>query len=175
MAGAALGAYSGTLLALTGALIPCGQTFNGPTCSGVAAFAGGAVGFTAGAALGAADEDQVFDRYRNGLIGLGVGAAAGYALKVVIRQYGWLDVASGAVLGGAIGASGMGALYGVGAGALVGGVLLATVPSIRVVDAAGVMMVGLAAGSMIGWALSAADAADQAAAPVSLAFRVPIG
>lgn len=168
-----LGAYSGALLGLTASLIPCGQTYSGPTCAGLAMLGGATAGFAAGVPLGRFDGQRVSERFKAGLLGAGVGAVAGYALKGVIRQYGWMDVASGAALGMAVGASARGAGIGFVAGAATGGVLLAIVPDMRVVDAAGVSLGGMAVGGLIGWISDAVGAGDQTGSPVVLSFSIP--
>jgi hypothetical protein len=172
VAGGLLGAYSGGMLSLVGSLIPCGQTLAGPRCSAWTAGIGASLGAVGGAALGAADDDELFRRVEGGLIGAFAGGLVGYALKGVVRQYGWLDVASGAALGLAVGSSARGAALGFGAGALVGGVLLATVPSIRVTDAVGVSLAGLAVGGVLGWVGDAVEAQRDGSAPVFLSFTV---
>jgi hypothetical protein len=173
VAGAALGGYSGAMLGLTGSLIPCGQTYGGPTCAGLATLAGAAAGFGAGIPLGRLDDERIAERFRGGLWGAGIGAVAGYALKGVVRQYGWLDVASGAALGLAVGASARGAGIGFLAGAATGGVLLAIVPDVRVVDAVGVSLTGMAIGGAMGWVVDAARAGDAAGTPVMVSFSIP--
>lgn len=171
VAGALLGGYSGTMLGLTGALIPCGQTWAGPTCSAVVAAVGGAVGAGAGAMLGHRDRDQVAGRGRAAVWGAGIGGVVGYAMKRGIRPYGWVDVASGAALGMAIGASGRGAVIGLGAGAAAGGILFAAVPSVRLGDAVAVGLAGMAIGGVVGWVADAANAEAPAGQPFVLSFR----
>jgi len=172
VAGALLGGYSGTMLGLTGALIPCSQTWAGPTCSAVVAALGGAVGLGAGAILGNRDRDQVARRSRGALWGAGIGGVVGYAMKRGIRPYGWVDVASGAALGMAIGASGRGAVIGLGAGALAGGILFAAVPSVRLGDALAVGLAGMAIGGVMGWVADAANANSSAGQPLVLSFQI---
>lgn len=169
VAGAALGSYSGAMLALTGSLIPCGQTYVGPTCSGIAMAFGAAAGLAAGIPLGSRDSDRIQDRFEGAVIGAAVGALGGYALKGIVRQYGWLDVVSGAALGMAVGASGRGAGLGFLAGAAAGGVLLAVVPSVRIADAVGVGVAGLAIGGIMDWVVDAARTRGDGGG-VSLSF-----
>ncbi len=166
IAGGVLGAYSGGMLALVGSLIPCGQTMAGPTCSAWVVGIGGVVGATAGATVGAADDERFVRRVEAGMIGAAAGAVVGYALKGVVRQYGWLDVVSGAAIGLAVGSSAKGAAIGLGAGALAGGVLLATVPRVRVTDAVAVSAAGLALGGILGWVNDAVRANEASFTPV---------
>lgn len=57
--GAALGAYSGTVLGAVGSLIPCTRTYEGPACVRPAAIGGGLIGGLSGATLGAVDASLV--------------------------------------------------------------------------------------------------------------------
>jgi len=172
VAGALLGGYSGTMLGLTGALIPCSQTWSGPTCSAVVAAVGGVAGASAGAVLGNGGSDHLAGRGRAALWGAGIGGVVGYAMKAGIRPYGWVDVASGVALGAAIGASGRGAAIGLGAGAFAGGILFAAVPSVRLGDAVAVGLAGMAIGGVMGWVADAANANSSGGQPLVLSFQV---
>ena len=57
--GAALGAYSGTVLGALGSLIPCTRTYEGPACVRPAAIGGGIIGGLGGATIGAIDASLI--------------------------------------------------------------------------------------------------------------------
>jgi hypothetical protein len=105
-------------------------------------------------------------RVEAGAIGAVAGGVVGYALKGIVRQYGWLDVASGAALGMAIGSSAKGSVIGFGAGAVAGTVLLAAVPSFRVTDAVSVSLAALAIGGVLGWVADGAEAQRDGDVPI---------
>jgi hypothetical protein len=172
--GAALGAYSGTVLATLGSLTPCTRTYEGPACVRPAAIAGGLIGGISGASIGAADTDRVEDYFVAGAIGAGVGAAAMLAIQPLLERWSWGDVGAGALVGGAVASSGKGAAIGFGAGALVGVAAWQLVPSMKLPDAAAVTLFGLAAGGIGGWVFRALDAHDSGdgAEPAVLGFTI---
>lgn len=172
--GAVLGAYSGTVLATMGSLIPCTRTYEGPACVRPAAIAGGLIAGISGASLGAADGGRVEDYFVAGVIGAGVGGAALLALQPFLERWSWADVGAGALVGGAIAASGRGAAIGFGAGAVVGVAAWQLIPAMKLPDAAAVTLFGLAAGGIGGWVFRALDAHDSGngSAPAVLSFTV---
>lgn len=172
--GAVLGAYSGTVLATMGSLIPCTRTYEGPACVRPAAIAGGLIAGISGASLGAADAGRVEDYFVAGVIGAGVGGAALLALQPFLERWSWADVGAGALVGGAIAASGTGAAIGFGAGAVIGVATWQLVPAMKLPDAAAVTLFGLAAGGIGGWVLRALDAHDSGngSEPAVLSFTI---
>lgn len=160
--GAALGAYSGSVLGVLGGLVPCNQTYAGHRCVRVTAIGGGAVGLAGGFYLGDADADRLADAAVAAGIGLGAGALVGLVAMAPAQGFGWSDVAALGLVGGAVGASGPGSAIGFGAGALTGFVLWKAVPSFEFADAVGLSLVGLAAGGLAGWVVRAADAQSTA-------------
>ena len=156
--GAALGAYSGTVLGTVGSLIPCTRTYEGPACVRPAAIAGGLIAGISGASLGAADAGRVEDHFVAGAIGATVGAAAMLAIQPLLERWSWGDVGAGALVGGAVASSGTGAAIGFGAGAVIGVAAWQLIPSMKLPDAAAVTLFGLAAGGIGGWVFRALDA-----------------
>ena len=175
--GAALGAYSGTVLGAVGALMPCTQTYEGPACVRPAAIGGGIVGGLAGATLGAVDASLVGNSFVAGVIGASVGGAALLAVQPFLERWSWGDVAAGAVIGGAVAASGPGAAIGFGAGAIVGVATWQLFPGVKLPDAVAVTLFGLAAGGIGGWVWRAIDAKESqhgsaGAQPAVLGFTI---
>ena len=175
--GAALGAYSGTVLGAVGSLMPCTRTYEGPACVRPAAIGGGLIGGLSGAALGAVDASRVGDAFVAGVIGATVGGAALLAVQPFLERWSWGDVGAGAVIGGAVAASGPGAAIGFGAGAIVGGATWQLVPSVKLPDAVAVTLFGLAAGGIGGWVWRAIDAKENqnesaGAQPAVLGFTI---
>jgi len=175
--GAALGAYSGTVLGTLGSLIPCTRTYEGPACVRPAAIGGGIIGGLSGATLGAVDASRVGDAFVAGAIGATVGGAALLAVQPFLERWSWGDVAAGAVIGGAVAASGPGAAIGFGAGAIVGVATWQLIPSVKLPDALAVTLFGLAAGGIGGWVWRAVDAKENengsaGAQPAVLGFTI---
>ena len=159
--GAALGAYSGTVLGAVGSLMPCTRTYEGPACVRPAAIGGGLIGGLSGAALGAVDASRVGDAFVAGAIGATVGGAALLAVQPFLERWSWGDVGAGAVIGGAVAASGPGAAIGFGAGAIIGVATWQLFPSVKLPDAVSVTLFGLAAGGIGGWVWRAIDAQEN--------------
>ncbi|MGW8283738.1 MAG: hypothetical protein ACWGON_10605, partial [Gemmatimonadota bacterium] len=128
--GAALGAYSGTVLGTVGSLIPCTRTYAGPACVRPAAIGGGFLGAMSGAALGAVDASGVEDALLAGGIGAAIGGTALLAMQPFLERWSWGDVAAGAVIGGAVSSSGPGPTIGFGIGAVVGIATWQLLPSV---------------------------------------------
>jgi len=175
--GAALGAYSGTVLGTVGSLIPCTRTYAGPACVRPAAISGGFLGAVSGAALGAADASGVEDALLAGGIGAAIGGTALLAMQPFLERWSWGDVAAGAVIGGAVASSGPGATIGFGIGAVVGIATWQLLPSVDLPDAAAVALFGLAAGGIGGWVWRAIDATEDASGseggqPAVLGFTI---
>jgi hypothetical protein len=158
---AALGAYSGTFLGLTGSLVPCSQRTSGLLCTRVSAVVAGVLGGASGAVIGANDSDLAWNHARNAGIGAAVGSVTGLFLRRVVRHYGWWDAGAGAVLGAAIGAAPAGAGIGFASGALVGTVLWQAVPSFEVADAVALGLGGMALGGLASWVVSAVSSAED--------------
>lgn len=158
---AALGAYSGTFLGISGSLVPCSQRTKGLLCTRVSAVVGGLLGGGSGAVIGANDSDLAWNHARNAGIGAAVGSVTGLLLRRVIRPYGWWDAGAGAVLGAAIGAAPAGAGLGFASGTLVGTVLWQAIPSFEVADAVALGMGGMALGGLATWVVSAVNSAED--------------
>ncbi len=175
--GAALGAYSGTVLGAVGSLMPCTRTYEGPACVRPAAIGGGIIGGLSGATLGAVDASLVGNAFVAGVIGASVGGAALLAVQPFLERWSWGDVAAGAVIGGAVAASGPGAAIGFGAGAIVGVATWQLFPGVKLPDAVAVTLFGLAAGGIGGWVWRAIDAKENQhgssdAQPAVLGFSI---
>jgi hypothetical protein len=159
--GGVLGVYSGVVLGTAGSLIPCTQTLAGVKCVRVAAIFGGLVGMAAGIHMGAGDEDAVVSTYRGAAYGAMIGGVVGFALKEAIPPYGWIDVATAAGIGAAIGTAPVGAVLGFAGGLAVGSILLITVPSFETADAVGMGFLGMAVGGLAGWVIRSIDAHEN--------------
>jgi hypothetical protein len=175
--GAALGAYSGTVLGALGSLIPCTRTYEGPACVRPAAIGGGIIGGLGGATIGAVDASLIENSFVAGVIGASVGGAALLAVQPFLERWSWGDVGAGAVIGGAVAASGPGAAIGFGAGAIVGVATWQLIPGVKLPDAVAVTLFGLAAGGIGGWVWRAIDAkenenASSGAQPAVLGFSI---
>jgi hypothetical protein len=175
--GAALGAYSGTVLGALGSLIPCTRTYEGPACVRPAAIGGGIIGGLGGATIGAVDASLIENSVVAGVIGASVGGAALLAVQPFLERWSWGDVGAGAVIGGAVAASGPGAAIGFGAGAIVGVATWQLIPSVKLPDAVAVTLFGLAAGGIGGWVWRAIDAKENQAGsagaqPAVLGFSI---
>ncbi len=169
--GAALGAASGSVLALTGGLVGCNRTLRPTRCSRITSAAGAAVGLTAGAAIGWNDSG-LDDRLENAAWGAAAGAAVGFGLKHFIRQYEWSDVASASVLGVAIGASAKGSGLGFAAGAATGLLLWGLHPSVGPGGAVGWALAGMAVGGLADWVAEAVQGDPESnAIPVGFSIR----
>jgi len=169
--GAALGATSGSVLALLGGLGGCNRTLRPTRCSRITTAAGAAIGLTAGAAIGWNDSG-LDDRLENAAWGAAAGAVVGLGLKHFIRQYGWSDVASASVLGLAIGASAKGSGLGFVAGAATGLLLWRLHPSVGPGGAVGWALAGMAVGGLADWVAGAAQGdSETSGIPVSFSVR----
>ncbi len=146
--GGALGLYSGTALGLLGSLTPCSQTYAGAKCVRIVTIAGGAVGLVGGAMLGAADPERIGDRARDAGYGALIGAGVGIGMRQLIQRFGWQDVTSMALAGGAIGASAKGAGIGFAAGSLVGLALWQIFPGFDLPDVVAAALAGMAIGGV---------------------------
>ena len=106
-----------------------------------------------------------------------VGGAALLAVQPFLERWSWGDVGAGAVIGGAVAASGPGAAIGFGAGAIVGVATWQLIPSVKLPDAVAVTLFGLAAGGIGGWVWRAIDAKENqnssaGAQPAVLGFSI---
>ena len=82
----------------------------------------------------------------------------GVGLRRAVRQYGWTDVGTAALVGGAIGAAPVGSGIGAGAGAVTGALAWWLIPDATIADMAMISLLGLAVGGMVDWADGAASA-----------------
>jgi hypothetical protein len=171
--GAALGAASGSLLALTGGLVGCNRTLRPTRCSRITTAAGAAIGLTAGAAIGWSNDSGLDDRLTNAAIGFGVGGVVGFGLRRFVRQYEWYDVAATSVVGAAIGASAKGSGLGFVAGSAVGLLLWQLHPSVGPGGAVAWALAGLAIGGLGDWVVDAVQGGSEPGGmPVS--FSIPL-
>lgn len=176
VAGGTLGLFSGAVLGFGGSAIPCSQTRAGVRCVRAAVISGGLIGFAAGLAMGAGDEEAVKRAARGAGFGFAAGSAVGFVLMEVVPHYGWLDVLTAGGIGAAIGSSARGAAIGLGAGAVVGVVLWRAIPAVELPDAVGMGLMGMAVGGLAGWVVRAVDAQSEGAAgpPLVLSFRLSL-
>lgn len=174
LAGGALGLSSGALLGTMGSIPPCWQTAAGVQCVRWSAGFGATVGLVSGALIGAADTDRIERAATSAAIGLGVGLAAGLALKPIAQRFGWQDVLATGLMGGAIGAAPLGAVIGLGCGTVVGTVLWSTVDGITLPDAVGVGILGMSLGALTEWVIAAIEAQSGGDAPPGLSVVLPV-
>ncbi len=174
--GGALGLYSGATLGLLGSLTPCSQTYAGAKCVRIVTIAGGAVGLVSGVMLGAADRNRIGDHARDAGFGVLIGAGVGMGLRPFIQRFGWQDVTSMALAGGAIGASAKGAGIGFAAGSLVGLALWQIFPGFDLPDVVATALAGMAIGGVGALATEGVDRqtsdvpALHVIAPLTLSF-----
>ena len=169
--GAALGAASGSVLALMGGLVGCNRTLRPTRCSRITTAAGAAIGLTAGAAIGWRNDPVLDDRLQSAALGAAVGAAVGWGLKKFIRQYEWSDVAAASVLGLAIGASAKGSGLGFAAGGAVGFLLWHLHPSVGPGGAVAWALAGMAVGGLGDWVADAVQG-DSEPSGIPVSFSV---
>ncbi|MFV2006304.1 MAG: hypothetical protein ACC667_02615 [Longimicrobiales bacterium] len=172
LGGAALGAMSGSMLALTGGLGGCNRTLSPSRCSRITTATGAVLGLTAGAFIGWNDGSQLDERIENAGLGMAVGALAGLALRRTIQHYGWPDVAAASVVGMAIGASGKGAGLGLAVGAATGLALWKFHPSVGPAGAVAWALAGVGLGGMSDWVAGAVEGrSDTGAVPLHFSVR----
>jgi hypothetical protein len=169
-AGGALGLLSGAVLGVAGSIIPCTQTWDGARCITGHAIGGGALGLLGGALAGAGDRDLVRSAALSAGIGFLAGGAAGLVLKPVAQRFGWPDVFTVGLLGGAIGASPGGAAIGFGGGAVAGLIIWRVLPGRSFPDALAAVLAGTALGGLGGWLLRGMNAQPGDA----ISVRVPV-
>ncbi len=172
LGGAALGALSGSLLALSGGLEACNRTLYPARCSRITTITGAVVGLVAGAVIGWENRSALDDRFQNAAIGTALGGAGGVALKLGLQHYGWPDVAATSALGLAVGASVKGASIGLAAGAATGLLLWGLHPSVGPGGAVAWGLAGMAVGGLADWVADAVeDGSDISAIPIQ--FSIP--
>ncbi len=169
--GAALGATSGSVLALLGGLGGCNRTLRPTRCSRITTAVGGAIGLTAGAVIGWNDSG-LDDRLKGAGVGAVVGAGVGWGLKKFIRQYEWSDVATASVLGSAVGASAKGSALGFAVGSATGFLLWQLHPTVGPGGAVAWALAGVAVGGLGDWVVGAAQGDPETSGmPVSFSVR----
>ena len=170
--GAALGAASGSMLALTGGLVGCNRTLRPSRCSRITTVAGAAIGLTAGAAIGWRNDSGLDDRLESAAFGVAAGVVAGVGLKYFIRQYEWSDVAAASVLGLSVGASAKGSGLGFAAGSVVGLLLWRLHPSVGPGGAVAWALAGMAVGGLGDWVADAVQGgSEQSGIPLGFSVR----
>lgn len=173
VAGASLGLFSGSVMGVLGTMMPCNRTLAGDRCVASGVGTGAAMGMVMGGLIGAQNTNALDIRVENAGIGLLAGAVAGVGLRRVVRQYGWTDVGTAALVGGAIGAAPIGSAIGVGAGVVAGALTWWLIPDATIADLAMISLLGLAVGGMVDWADGAASAKEDRPPPMFplLTFR----
>ncbi len=169
--GAALGATSGSMLALLGGLEGCNRTLRPSRCSRITTVTGAAIGLAAGAVIGSQNESGLDVRLESAALGAALGVGVGLGLKKFVQQYEWPDVAAASLLGFAIGASAEGSGLGLAAGAATGFLLWRLHPS---EGPAGVLvwaLAGLAVGGLGDWVVDAVEGGSGTSA-IPLYFSV---
>ncbi len=162
------------MLGVTASLIPCTKTVSQLTCARVATLSSGLIGLTSGTLVGAWDSERLESAAKGAAIGFGAGAAIGFVLKEVVRQYGWLDVLSSGAIGLAVGAQPEGAVLGLGGGLFVGSILWLAVPSYDLSDLAAAGLIGVAAGGLAAWTVEAIQANVNGDAGITIPFSLRI-
>ncbi len=155
VAGAALGAVSGSMLALSGGLGGCNRTLNPTRCSRITTATGAVIGLAAGAVVGMENSSALDDRLENAALGTLLGAVGGVALKLGVQHYGWPDVAAASAVGLAVGASIKGASIGLAAGVATGLLLWRFHPSVGPGGAVAWGLAGMAVGGLADWVADA--------------------
>jgi hypothetical protein len=177
VAGGALAAFSGVMLGTLGSIIPCSQTYAGPSCVRVAAIAGGVVGGAGGIYLGAGSDDAIESAARGAGFGLLFGTAAGIGLKLYLPRFGWADVVATGAVGASFGASARGASLGLAAGSLIGFGLFAIDNRLGVPNALSIGLMGAAVGGIGSWFVRAVQERQEGSSlelpPV--AISLPVG
>jgi hypothetical protein len=158
LAGGALGLYSGAMLGFTGGIIPCTQGSVGVGCIRWHAAGAGAIGLVSGALLGAGDAERLGDAALSAGIGFVAGSAAGLVIKPLAQRFGWHDVLTVGLLGGAVGAAPIGSALGFGLGAGAGLILWRAIPGGTFPNAIAVAVAGLALGGLTQWVIEGARA-----------------
>ena len=174
VAGGALGLSSGATLAFVGSLVPCTQSRPGPTCVRWSAVGGGLLGLTGGAMLGASDSDRLQDVAVGAGIGFLAGAAAGLVLKSAAERFGWQDVATVGLFGGAIGAAPLGSAIGFLGGSALGLVAWSLLDSFETPDLIGAAAAGLAIGGIAEWLVRGIDAQGSGEAEFSVVVPLSV-
>ncbi len=172
LGGAALGAVSGSMLALSGGLGGCNRTLYPSRCSRVTAATGAVIGLAAGAVIGWENRAVLDDRLENAAYGTLLGAAGGIALKLGVQHYGWPDVAAASAVGLAVGASVKGASIGLAAGAATGLLLWRFHPSVGPGGAAAWGLAGMAVGGLTDWVADAVQG-DSDISGIPMQFSIP--
>lgn len=173
--GLALGAYSGAGLGLLGTMMPCNRTLVGGRCSASGASAGAALALAMGGLIGAQNQNDLEDRFKDAGIGTLIGGVVGIGLRRGVRQYGWNDVIVSAAIGGAIGAAPTGAMYGAGAGLVAGGIVWLVVPDGGLPEFVMLTLAGVAVGGLVDWAQGASDANRPTEPTFGPSFSIPVG
>jgi len=170
--GAALGAVSGSMLALSGGLVACNRTLYPSRCSRITTVTGAVVGVAAGAFIGWNDRSGLDDRLENAAWGTLVGAAGGVVMKLGLQHYGWPDVAAASAVGLAVGASIEGAAIGLAVGAVTGLLLWQFHPSVGPGGAVAWGFAGMAVGGLADWVAGAVQGGSDING-VPMQFSIP--
>lgn len=173
IAGATIGAYSGSMVGAMGSIVPCTETYWGHKCVRLSALAGGAIGLVSGAVIGANDSDRIERSAKGAAIGFGAGFAAGLMLKPIAQRVGWQDVAAVGFMGAAVGAAPKGAVIGLGVGTAIGFTLNKTVDGFTMPDLVGAAAAGAAIGVLTDLVVSAFDASSRGEVAASPMLTIP--
>jgi hypothetical protein len=162
------------MLGVTASLIPCSKTLSQLTCARSSTLSAGLIGLGSGTLVGAWDSGRLGSAAKGAAIGFGAGAAVGFVLKEVIRQYGLLDVVSTGAIGMSVGAQPEGAALGLGAGLFVGSVLWLAIPSYELPDLAAAGLIGMAAGGLAAWVIEAVEANSNGGSGITIPLSLRI-
>lgn len=174
IAGVALGFYSGGLAANLGSTIGCTETAWGAGCIRTMTLLGAAVGATAGAYLGGADDEAIGRAAVQASIGFGIGGAFGLLSMQAKSAVGWHDALMLGLIGGAIAAKPVGAGLGFAAGGLIGIGLEAVVPRFGIPEVVATALAGMAAGILVDWVKTGADAQSAVTETRAVRFALPL-
>lgn len=172
LGGASLGLVSGSVMGVLGTMMPCNRTLTGDRCVASGVGTGAAMGMVMGGLIGAQNTNALDIRVENAGIGVLAGAVVGVGLRSAVRQYGWTDVGTAALVGGAIGAAPVGSAIGVGAGAATGALAWWLIPDANAADMVMLSLLGLAVGGMVDWAEGAASAKSDRPPPTFPLFTL---
>ncbi len=175
VAGGALGLASGATLAAVGSLVPCSQSYAGPTCVRWSAIGGGTVGAVGGSMLGSGDSERLGDAAVGAGIGFAAGAVVGIVLKSTTERFGWQDVATVGLFGGSIGSVPLGSAVGLLGGSAVGLALWSLIDDFKSPDLFGAAVAGLALGGITEWLVRGIDARSGGSNEVTFTMPLRVG
>jgi len=168
--GAALGGVAVGSVAYLGGLPACNRTRDPAPCARWVAIGSTVIGIGAGFQIGSDDPAEIDDRFGDAVLGANIGAGVGFALKTLVRHYGWSDMLAVSAIGFGIGASGDGAGIGLAVGAVTGAALWGLHPQVGPAGAVAFTLAGLGLGAVVDWVSAAASKSGPGGAPITLAW-----